>query len=104
MIYDSNTFSELVICNNLFKPGSIRKCLYSGQSEIGGKIMVGGMTPDPNFWHEWSSTAFSIGPLQHSPSFLAGECNILNFNLLISESEIICVIRGFHVDGNVSPE
>ena len=72
MIYDSNTFSELVICNNLFKPGSIRKCLYSGQSEIGGKIMVGGMTPDPNFWHEWSSTAFSIGPLQHSPSFLAG--------------------------------
>ena len=49
MIYDSNTFSELVICNNLFKPGSIRKCLYSGQSEIGGKIMVGGMTPDPNF-------------------------------------------------------
>ena len=49
MIYDSNTFSELVICNNLFKPGSIRKCLYSGQSEIGGKIMVDGMTLDPDF-------------------------------------------------------
>ena len=49
MIYDSNTFSELVICNNLFKPGSIRKCLYSGQREIGGKITVDGMTLDPDF-------------------------------------------------------
>ena len=81
MIYDSNTFSELVICNNLFKPGSIRKCLYSGQREIGGKIMVDGMTPDPDFWHEWSSTAFSIAPSNVSILFQMRECNILKFQL-----------------------
>ena len=59
MIYDSNTFSELVICNNLFKPGSIRKCLYSGQREIGGKITVDGMTLDPG-------TSDMNGQVRHS--------------------------------------
>ena len=42
MIYDSNTLPEVVICNNLFTSGPIRKCLYSGQSKIGGEITAEG--------------------------------------------------------------